>query len=168
VGQDLDLGSVRPDLVAPYTRAVARERSPLTRSQDDRRELIVWAVACADRVLPLFEEASPVVPRPREALAGAMAFARGELRIGAVRRLAVACHAAAREARTPAATAVARACGHAAAVAHMAAHARGVPLYALKALALTHPADPRVVESEDAWQRAWLPDRFADFVYPAR
>lgn len=77
---------------------MAKERSPLTRTEDDRRELIVWAVACAERVLPLFEEASPDDPRPREALAGAMAFSRGELRIGPVRKLAVACHAAAREA----------------------------------------------------------------------
>lgn len=104
---------------------------------------------------------------PREALAGAMAFARGELRIGAVRQLAVACHAAAREARTPAATAVARACGHAAAVAHLNAHARSVPSYVLKALALAHPGDPHVLDSENAWQRAQLPEGFAEFVYPA-
>jgi hypothetical protein len=118
-----------------FARAMAKVRSPLTRSEDDRRELMVWAVACAERALPLFEEATRGDHRPREALAGAMAFARGELRIGALRRLAVACHAAAREARTPAPTAVARACGQAAAVAHMAAHARAVPSYVLKALA---------------------------------
>ena len=53
-----------------------------------------------------------------------MALSQGELRVGQVRKLAVGCHAAAWEART---TAVARACGQAAAVAHMAAHARAVP-----------------------------------------
>jgi len=67
---------------------VAKERSPLTRSEDDRRVLIAWAVACAERALPLFEEAAPGDDRPREALAGAMAFARGEMRIGVVRQLA--------------------------------------------------------------------------------
>jgi hypothetical protein len=77
-----------------------------------------------------------------------MAFAQGDMRIGAVRRLAVACHAAAREASTPAATAVARACGQAAAVAHMAAHARAVPAYVLKAMALACPGDPAALDSE--------------------
>jgi hypothetical protein len=88
----------------------------LTRSEDDRRELIVWAVACAERVLPLFEEARRGDHRHRDAPAGAMAFSRGELRVGPVRKLAVGCHAAAREAGAPAATAVARACGQAAGI----------------------------------------------------
>lgn len=144
-----------------------RELSPLTRSEDDRRELIVWAVSCAQRVLPLFEETSSGDHRPREALVGAMAFARGELRVGPVRRLAVAYHAAAREAGTPAATAVARACGQAAAVAHMAAHARAVPTYVFKALTIARSDDPTVLDSEKAWQRAHLPEGFAKFVYPA-
>jgi hypothetical protein len=37
---------------------MTKELSPLTRSEDDRRELVVWAVACSERALPLFEEAS--------------------------------------------------------------------------------------------------------------
>lgn len=100
-------------------------------------------------------------------LTGAMAFARGELRIGAVRQHAVACHAAAREASTPAAAAVARACGQAAGVAHIAAHARAVPPYVLEAMALTHSANPAVLDSEEAWQRAHVPAGFIEFVYPA-
>jgi hypothetical protein len=48
----------------------------------------------------------------------------------------------------------------------MAAHARAVPSYVLKALALAHPDDPDVLESERAWQRAHLPEAFTDFVYP--
>lgn len=146
---------------------MAKERSPLTLSEEDRRELIVWAVACAERVLPIFEGAAPDDQRPREALAGALAFARGELRIGPVRALAAACHAAAREAPTPAATAAARVCGQAASVAHMGAHARGIPYYVPKALAAAHPDDPELLLSEDAWERAQLPERFTYFVYPA-
>lgn len=144
-----------------------RELSPLTRSEDDRRELIVWAVSCAQRVLPLFEETSSGDHRPREALVGAMAFARGELRVGPVRRLAVACHAAAREA------------GHARS--HCSgpgvwpggcgrphgAHARAVPTYVFKALTIARSDDPTVLDSEKAWQRAHLPEGFAKFVYPA-
>lgn len=142
------------------------EFSPLTRSEDDRRELIIWAVACAERVLPIFEAACPNDSRPRDGLAGALAFSRNELRIGQARSLAVACHAAAREATTPAAVAAARACGHAVAVAHMGSHARGLPIYGLKALALAHPDNPTLVSEEDSWQRSNLPVRFTEFIYP--
>jgi hypothetical protein len=96
-----------------------------------------------------------------------MAFSRGELRVGVMRKLAVACHAAAREASDPAAVAAARACGHAAAVAHMASHAGGVPWYVRKALAAAHPDDPGAADREELWQREHLPERFVDFVYPA-
>lgn len=145
---------------------MAWQLSPLTRSEEDRRELIVWAVECAERLLPTFEQACPDDRRPREGLEGARAFARDELRIGPARALAAACHAAARQAPTPAAVAAARACGHATAVAHMASHARGLPYYGLRAVALEHPDDPKAVEREDAWQRAHLPERFTSFVYP--
>lgn len=53
------------------------------------------------------------------------------------------------------------------AVAHMAAHARAVPTYVLEAMALAHPGDQGLLDSEQAWQRAHLPEGFAEFVYPA-
>jgi len=139
---------------------MARVRHPSTRSEEDRRELIVWAVDCCERLLPLFSAAAPDDQRPRAALDGALAFARGELRIGVARKLAASCHAAARAAPTRTSVAVARLCGHATAVAHMGSHARGIPYYTHKAL------PPEEAETEDAWQRAHLPSRFTDFVYP--
>jgi hypothetical protein len=125
------------------------ERQPgaLTLSEDDRRVLAVWAADCAERTLPLFEAQAPGDPRPREAIEGAWAFARGEMRIGPVRTLAVAAHASAREVRDPAAVAAARAAGHAAATAHMASHARGVA-YAVKAVGLATPHDPAAIADE--------------------
>jgi hypothetical protein len=96
---------------------------------------------CAERPLALFEARAPTDPRPRDALDGLRAFARGELRIGAVRALAARAHAAAREVGDPAAVAAARAAGQAANVAHMAAHARGVA-YAAKAAGLAALDDP--------------------------
>jgi hypothetical protein len=117
-------------------------------------------------VLPIFEQANPADRRPREALDGALDFSRGALRVGAARELALACHAAAREADTPAATAAARACGQAVSVAHMASHVRGVTLYALKAVALAHPGDADAAAAEEAWHRAHVPERFRTFVYP--
>ena len=89
-----------------------RQPGALTLSEDDRRVLAVWAADCAERALPMFERQAPSDSRPRDALEGARTFARGELRIGPARVLAVAAHAAAREVADPAAVAAARAGPH--------------------------------------------------------
>ena len=114
--------------------------------------LAVWAAGCAERTLPLFEAQAPTDTRPRDAIDGLRAFARGELRIGEVRALSARAHAAAREIGDPAATAAARAAGQAAAVAHMAAHARGAATYAAKAVGLAAPHTPTAVADEGRWQ----------------
>lgn len=124
---------------------------PLTLSEDDRRVLAVWAADCAARVLPIFESASPLDKRPRDAIDGARAFARGEVRIGPVRALSAKAHAAAREVADPAATAAARAAGHAAGVAHMGAHARGAA-YAVIAAWLASGSNSEVLADEATWQ----------------
>jgi hypothetical protein len=129
-----------------------REPGALTLSEDDRRVLAEWAADCAERTLSLFEARAPNDTRPREAIQGVRAFARGEMRIGQVRALSAAAHAAAREVSDPAAVAAARAAGHAAAVAHMAAHARGV-VYAAKAAGLAAPHDANAAANEVQWQK---------------
>ncbi len=131
--------------------AVRHQPGPLTLSENDRRILAVWAADCAERVLPIFEAASPLDTRPRDAINGARAFARGELRIGPARTLSAKAHEAAREVGNPAATAAARAAGHAAGVAHMAAHARGVA-YASIAAGLAAPTDSSATVQEAQWQ----------------
>jgi hypothetical protein len=132
---------------------VGKERQPgrLTLSEDDRRVLAPWAADCAARTLRLFEAQAPGDTRPREAIDGVRAFARGELRIGPARALAAGAHAAARDVDDPAAVAAARAAGHAAAVAHMGAHARGV-VYAAMAAGLAAPGDPTAAADEARWQ----------------
>ena len=45
----------------------------------DHRLLALWAAACADHILPLFEAARPSEPRPRQAIAQARAWVRGEI-----------------------------------------------------------------------------------------
>lgn len=124
---------------------------PLTLSEEDRRVIAVWAADCAERVLPIFELAAPSDTRPRDAIEGVRAFARGEMRIGPVRVLSAKAHAAAREVQVPSATAAARAAGHAAGIAHMAAHARGVA-YAAIAEGLNNPANPNASAEEALWQ----------------
>ena len=128
-------------------------RSPQTLSQDDRRVVAVWAADCADRVLGLFEAGAPGDTRPREAIAGVRAFARGELRVWPTRSLAGHAQAAAREiGDNPAAVAAARAAGQAAATAHMGAHALGAAAYAAKAAGLADRDRPEAVMKEIRWQ----------------
>jgi hypothetical protein len=128
-----------------------RQPGALTLSEEDRRVLAVWAADCAERTLSLFEARAPSDTRPRAAIAGLRAFARGELRIGRLRALSAQAHAAAREVGDPAAAAAARAAGQAAAVAHMAAHARGAPAYAALAAGLAAPDEPTAVADEVRW-----------------
>ena len=133
-------------------RAGSVDPGALTLGEDDRRVLAVWAADCAERTLPLFEAQAPSDLRPRDAIDGIRAFARGEMRIGPVRALAARAHAAAREVGDPAAVAAARAAGQAAGVAHMAAHGRGAAAYAAKAAGLAAPHDPTAVAAEVRWQ----------------
>ncbi|MGB3687317.1 MAG: putative immunity protein [Ornithinimicrobium sp.] len=132
--------------------------SDLTLSEADRKELIRWTTSCVRRLLPIFEIAAPHDGRLLEALEGAESFARGEVGVGPMRKLAFACHAAARDVDDPAAEAVARACGQAVAVAHMAGHSREVARYTKRALGTESPP-------ELAWQRAHIPARFEKYVY---
>jgi hypothetical protein len=128
--------------------------SPQTLSEADRRIVAAWAADCAERVLGLFEAEAPGDSRPRDAIARARAFARGELGVaGEIRRRFVG-SAAAREVSAPAAVAAARAAGQAAAVAHMGAHALGAAAYAAKAVGLATPDRPEAVTEEIRWQVA--------------
>jgi hypothetical protein len=138
----------------PMAESVEMERQPgvLTLSEDDRRVLAVWAADCAERTLSLFEVKAPSDSRPRDAINGLRAFARGELRIGPVRAWSARAHAAAREVGNPAAVAAARAAGHAAGIAHMAAHARGAAAYATMAAGLAAPDSPTAIPDEMRWQ----------------
>jgi hypothetical protein len=131
-----------------------RQPGALTLGEDDRRVLAVWAAGCAERTLSLFETQAPDDTRPRDAIDGLRAFARGEMRIAEVRALAARAHAAARETGDPAAVAAARAAGQAASVAHMAAHARGAAAYAANAAGLAEPHDPTAVADEVRWQQS--------------
>jgi hypothetical protein len=131
----------------------------------DHRLLAVWAAACAEHVLPLFEQAHPGDERPRRAIEQARAWARGEITMTQARTAAFAAHRAAREA-SGAATEAARAAGHAVAVAHMADHELGAAAYAIRAVRALADPDERddAGRAECRWQRAQLPDEIRDLV----
>ncbi len=123
--------------------------SPQSLSEDDRRLVAAWAADCAERVLPLFEAEAPDDGRPRDGIARARAFSRGELdAAGEIRRRFVAGRAA-QSATSPAGRAAAWSAGQAAGVAHMGAHALGAAAYAAKAAEL---ATPKRGEAEVLWQ----------------
>jgi hypothetical protein len=102
-------------------------------------------------VLELFEAGAPGDTRPRDAIARARAFARGELDVAEEIRRRFGPYGAARSVTAPAAAA-ARAAGQAASVAHMGAHALGAAAYAARAAALARPDQPEAVGEEVRWQ----------------
>ncbi|HOY65908.1 MAG TPA: hypothetical protein PLP29_03410 [Candidatus Ozemobacteraceae bacterium] len=130
---------------------------------EDHRLLALWAAECAGRVIRRFWR-DDNDRRPSEAVAGAEAWARGENSVGMARKLAVAAHAAAREAGDAASAAGARAAGHAAGTAHMADHCLAAAEYALRAVELGGGD----VGKERAWQEQRLPDAVRDLVVSAR
>ena len=136
-----------------------------TLTDSDHRLLALWAAACAEHVLHLFESVKPSDPRPRQAIEQTRAWARGEIKMTQARIAAGHAMAAARELRG-AAREAAYAAGQAAAVAHVAAHELGAAAYAIKA------ARTAVIESERdkagrlecQWQRQQLPDAIRELV----
>ncbi|MHA6297891.1 putative immunity protein [Devosia sp. CAU 1758] len=127
-------------------------QSSQTLKESDRRLVAAWAADCAERVLHLFEAASPGDHRPRTAIARARAFARGELNTATEIRKRFGGGSAARDAATPAAAAAARSAGQASAVCHMGAHALGAAAYAARAVGLSVPGGPDAIAAEVHWQ----------------
>ncbi|WKD33919.1 putative immunity protein [Streptomyces xanthophaeus] len=131
----------------------------VTISEEDRRQLGLWAADCVKRALPLFEAKAPADPRPREAIEGIRAFALEGKRTAKLRSLAWAAHAAAREVDDPAATAAARAACHAAATPyihppatpHQSKHVLGPAVYEALARELAADDDTGAADEEIRW-----------------
>ena len=145
-------------------RFVAVHRGgPLTKEK--HRMLINWSVVCAEHLLTYFDEES-IDDRLYDALKVAKAWERGETCVGEARRAALAAHAAAKDASSPAITAAARAVGHTVATAHMADHSIGIVYYGMKAVkALAKLGKP--VEDEQKWQVEHLPPEVRELVLSA-
>ena len=109
-----------------------------TLTDSDHRLLALWAAACAEHVLPIFESVQPSDPRPRKAIEQIRAWACGEIRMSQSRAAGGHAMAAAR-ALSGAARHAAYAAGQAAAVAHVAAHELGAAAYAIKAARAAAP-----------------------------
>ncbi len=136
-----------------------------TLTDSDHQLLALWAAACAEHVLSLFESARPHDPRPRQAIERARAWARGEIRMTDSRTAAGHANGAARD-LTGAARHAAYAAGQAAAVAHVAAHELGAAAYAIRAAQAAAPdgEGDNAGRLECRWQRQRLPDAIRELV----
>lgn len=128
-----------------------------TLTDDDHRLLALWAAACAEHVLPMFESERPSDPRPRQAIEHIRAWTRGEIGMSDSRAAGGHAMGAARELRG-AARHAAYAAGQAAVVAHVAAHELGAAAYAIKAVRAGAPGfEESAGPDECRWQRDQLP-----------
>jgi hypothetical protein len=131
----------------------------------DHQLLALWAAACAEHVLPLFEAIRPEDPRLRLAIEQTRAWARGEVTMTQARMAAGHANAAARN-LNGAARYAAYAAAQAAAVAHVAAHELGAAAYAIKAARAAAPegGTERTGRLECQWQRDQLPGAIRELV----
>jgi hypothetical protein len=125
----------------------------------DHKTLAVWAIDCAERVMPYFEEKYPEDHRPRNAIVALQAWINtGVFKMADIRKASLDAHSAAREVGedSPASSA-ARAAGQAVATAHVPRHAYGPAIYAQQGIyRATNSMD--AVESEREWQYQHLLD----------
>jgi hypothetical protein len=134
-------------------------------TDEDHHLLAIWAAACAEHVLHLFQQARPEDPRPRHAIEQARAWVRGEVTMMEARAAGGHAMAAARD-LTGAARHSAYAAGQAAVVAHVAAHELGAAAYAIKAARAAAPQGKgeSAGRLECRWQRDRLPEAIRDLV----
>src|SRR3984893_14979871 len=100
-------------------------------SKFDHKTLAVWAIDCAERVMPYFEEKYPEDHRPRQAIEALQAWIdTGVFKMAVIRKASLTSHAAAREiGEDNAARSAARAAGQAVATAHVRTHSMGAAVY---------------------------------------
>ncbi|MGI8458990.1 MAG: putative immunity protein [Propionibacteriaceae bacterium] len=156
-----------PTMILPKIRdpRLVTIRRGGTLTDSDHHLVALWAAACAEHVLELFELAEPQDPRPRQAIEHARAWVRGEVTMMQARAAGGQAMGAARDLRG-AARHAAYAAGQAGAVAHVAAHDLGAAAYAIKAArAAAPPGDEETAgHLECRWQRVQLPEAIRELV----
>ena len=131
-------------------------------SKTDHKILALWAIDCAERVMPYFEEKYPQDHRPRQAIETLKTWIdTGVFKMAVIRKASLDAHAAAREVGedSPARSA-AHAAGQAVATAHVPRHAYGPAIYAQQAIhRATNPTDAdAAIAKERDWQLQHLLD----------
>jgi hypothetical protein len=138
-------------------RFIAEHRGgPL--KKDQHHQLIIWACACAEHVLPLFGK--EIDERLKHALVVAKEWEKGNASVGDARNASFDAIAVANESSSPTSIAVARSVGHAVATAHMADHSLEAAWYALKAVKNAGKS----IDAERKWQNKQLPSEILELV----
>ena len=130
-------------------------------TEADHQLIALWAAACAEHVLHLFERERPDDPRPREAIDATRAWAAGQMPMMQARAAGGHSMGAARPLRG-ASRFAAYAAGQAACVGHVAEHNLGAAAYAIKAVRAAQ--SERHGRAERDWPRAQLPNGIRDLV----
>jgi hypothetical protein len=121
--------------------------------QPEKKELALWALDCAERVLPLFEAKYPRDKRPRKALETLKEWIdTGVFKMSVIRKASLDAHAAAKDVEADYAKYVAHAAGQAVATAHVPTHALGSSVYAIRAVAAYTDNVSYGLIKERSWQ----------------
>ncbi|OGM11927.1 hypothetical protein A2Z22_01695 [Candidatus Woesebacteria bacterium RBG_16_34_12] len=122
----------------------------------DQKTLAKWAIDCAERVMPFFEQNFPKDKRPRNAIKTLQDWIdTGVFKMSVIRKASLDAHSAARDVgKDNPARSAARTAGQAVATAHVPTHSLGAAKYALQAVyRATNPTDAEPsVAKERNWQ----------------
>lgn len=122
----------------------------------DKKTLALWAIDCAERVMPYFEKKYPEDIRPRKAIDTLKEWIKtGEFKMSVIRKASLDAHAAAKDiAEDNPARSAAHAAGQAVATAHVWTHAIGPSMYAQQAIHRASSAEDadEAVAKEKVWQ----------------
>jgi hypothetical protein len=138
-------------------RFIAEHRGGLL-NKSQNIQLILWAVSCAEHILPLYGE--QIDKRLMYALSVAKDWANGKASVGDARQASFGAIAVANESSNAISIAVSRSVGHAVATAHIADHSIVAALYALKAVKNAGES----WDEERIWQNQHLPEGIKELV----
>jgi hypothetical protein len=139
-------------------RFIAEHRGGIL-NKSQHIQLILWAVSCAEHILPLYGE--QVDGRLEYALSVAKDWATGKASVGDARKASFGAIAVANESTKSTSIAVSRTVGHAVATAHIADHSLVAALYSLKAVKNAGGS----LDEERIWQNEHLPEEIKELVF---
>ena len=138
-------------------RFIAQHREG-TLTKEHHFQMLLWSCLCAEHSFTLIADKIDLILI--NALTIGRNWTQGLSSVGDARKASVECHSLARELSNPVDIAIARACGHAVATAHMADHSLGGAIYSLKAFKFTGQS----IEIEREWQNDQLPLEISEFI----
>jgi predicted O-linked N-acetylglucosamine transferase (SPINDLY family) len=130
----------------------------------DHKKLAIWAIDCAERVLPAFEQKFLEDNRPRKAIETLQEWIKtGVFKMAVISKASLDAHAAARDVgEDNAARSAAHAAGQAVATAHVPTHSMGSAIYALQAI--YRAAEPFNADAAIAREREWQCQRLLELI----